>query len=170
MDVIIQLIKPNMRNLVDRVIYDVTGGPSHSRIYLPVGPGFTCESAVWGLHSGMRISVGELPCDIRLRFKMPWIEAEMVKALKLALDMANSRTWYAFFLTLFDLVLYPTRPLWKWIYKRTSWAPFMSPRTNCSMAVDLISKVHQDLWPDMPESLTVPGDYLNCNALEVIPA
>ena len=168
-DVIIQLVKGNPANIVDRVIMDVTGSPySHTRIYFPVGPGFTCESTVWGLRSGMRMSMWEMPCDVRLRFKEPWTYGEILAALDKAIDMENSRAWYNFALTVFDIVLYPTRGLWKRIYARTGWAPFTSARTNCSECVDLLSAVHVDLWPGMPASLTVPGDYLSCDALEVV--
>ena len=168
-DVIIQLIEGDPRNLVDRVIMEVTGSPySHTRIYFPLGPGFTCESTVWGVHSGMRISMGELPCDARLRFKRPWTDFEMALALGYSLAMANSRAWYNFALTVFDIILYPTRRFWARIYRRWGWAPFTSSRTNCSEAVDILSKVHVDLWPGMPPSLTVPGDYISCKALEVV--
>jgi len=166
-DVIVQLVKGNPKNFIDRCIMEVTGSPySHTRIYFPVSPGFTCESTVWGLRSGMYLSMRELPCDTRLKFKVPWEYGEILAALEKAIDMANSRAWYNFALTAFDLILYPTRWLWKWIYQRKGWAPFTSARTNCSEAVDILSKIHVDLWPGSPPSLTVPGDYVKCEALE----
>jgi hypothetical protein len=184
-DVIVQLIEDDVAhpaNIVNRLIIDVTKPaidprtgrppvrwPVHTRVYFPVvGAEFTCESTVWGLHSGMRISESALPCDVRLRFKVPWTEQEKWAALSKAIDMENSRAWYNFALTFCDIILYPTRGWWARRYQRTGKAPFVSARTNCSECVDILAKVHVDLWPGMPASLTVPGDYLSCPALEIV--
>jgi hypothetical protein len=174
----ILLYKGNRKNLVDRVIMDVTDSPySHTAIYLA---GFTFESTVWQLpgskpwmfwryRTGVHITVGERAADLRLQPKSGRTLEEAHAGLAKAIEIVNSRAWYAFALTLFDAVLYPTRALWKWIYRKTGWAPFVSSSTNCSYAADLLEKIMGlDLWPGMPESLTVPGDYLKCDALEVV--
>jgi len=169
MDVIIQLVNGG-DDLVSRVIREVTGGPAHTRIFFPTDPGLTCETTRWGfLRSGHRQTVGELPCDIRLRFKVPWTHDQIVEGVRISVEKTNTRAWYNFALTFFDLFLYPTRKFWAWRYRRTGKAPFYSPVMNCSADVDdIVKRAYGDLWPGEPESLTVPGDYLHCDALEVV--
>jgi hypothetical protein len=165
------------KDAVSKAIAYITKSPyAHTAIYLE---GFTFDSTVWLLpnskpwmlwryRSGVRWTIGvldtpDLVLDLKIPFGPGGIDAGMVKAL----EMINGRAWYNFLLLVVDALLYPTRPLWKWIYAKTGWAPFAGPMTNCSKAVDVIYKaMGVDLWADMPESLTVPGDYPNCAILQ----
>ena len=158
------------KDAVSKAIAYVTGSPyAHTAIYLD---GFTFDSTVWLLpnskpwmlwryRSGVRITIGILaPPDLVLNLTYPRTPFNVAAGLAQAVSMVNGRAWYNFALLVVDAVLYPTRALWKWIYRKTGWAPFAGPSTNCSKAVDVIVKaMGVDLWPDQPESLTVPGDY-----------
>jgi len=172
----ILLYRGNPKSFSDRAIMHVTDSPyTHSAICLG---GFTFESSIWlqpgarrwmiwRYRSGVQITVGERSADLRLAPRVERTPEQVRAGLEKAVALVNSRSWYAFLLTLFDALLYPTRGLWRWIYRRTGWAPFVSRRTNCSYLSDLLMKaMGLDLWPDMPESLTVPGDYVHCDALQ----
>jgi hypothetical protein len=166
------------KDWVGKAIKYVTGSPyAHTAVYID---GLTFDSTVWLLpkskpwmlwryRSGIRITVGVLGVpDLVLNLVYPRTPLNIVDGLLKAISMVNGRAWYNFLLLVCDALLYPTRPLWKWIYHKTEWAPFMGPSTNCSYAVDeIIKATGVDLWPDTPESLTVPGDYPSCLLLEV---
>jgi hypothetical protein len=162
------------KNFVSKAIEYITESPyTHTAIY--VG-GYVFESTVWmapeakwwmiwKLKSGVKWDVVAPKADLIL---VPKVPVNVEKGIAKAAEFINSRARYNFFLTLSDIFLYPTRWLWKWIYRKTGWAPFVGYSTNCSYVADAIEKaMGLDLWPNMPESLTVPGDYLNCDLLEV---
>jgi hypothetical protein len=171
------------KDIISKAIKAVTGSEyAHTAIYLG---GMTFDSTVWQAprkngkslkwwmiwkyRSGMRETMGVLESpDLRLVPKTPLEQFNVWEGQAQALMMVNSRAWYNVFLLVFDAILYPTRKLWAWVYRKTGWAPFMGPSTNCSAAVDEIYKAMGiDLWPGEPESLTVPGDYPKCDLLEV---
>jgi hypothetical protein len=169
----IGLVKGDPKKIVQKIIMDVTDSEfSHTRIYIL---GWTIESTVWKVkgklfpRSGIYLTRGIVPSDLYLSPKVAKTPAQAEAGLVKAIELVNSRAWYAYLLTLFDIILFPTRGLWKWIYKKTGWAPFTSSRTNCSYVVDLLEKtMGLDLWPKMPESLTVPGDYPDNKFLEKV--
>jgi hypothetical protein len=161
-------------NFVSKSIEYITDSPyTHTAIYIG---GYVFESTVWmppgskpwmiwKLKSGVKWNVVVPKADLILVPKAP---VDVEKGIAKAAELINSRARYNFLLTLFDAFLYPTRWLWKKIYKKTGWAPFVGYSTNCSYVADEIEKaMGLDLWPDMPESLTVPGDYLYCDLLEI---
>lgn len=187
-EVTIQLVTDSVahpENLVNRAImwrtipaeYIGTNGkkpkrwPVHCRIYFEPWD-LTFESTVWGgpMKSGMKVSSGELPCDIKLAFRRELTADQICAGFDKAIDMVNSRAWYAFGLLIFNIVLIPMRRFWAWVYRRTGWAPFNGGSdTDCSMGVDIIAAaMDEDLWPGEPASLTTPGDYLSCTRLEVV--
>lgn len=166
----IGLLRGDRQKPADRAIMEIIGSEyTHARIYIL---GFTIESTVWMVRgrlfprSGVLLTLGERRADAYFEPKVDRTPEQARAGLEKAIELVNSRAWYAYLLTLCDAVLYPTRALWKWIYKCTGWAPFMGAETNCSYLTDLLEKaMGLDLWPDMPESLTVPGDYPYCKQL-----
>ncbi len=168
------------KDWVSKAITYITKSPyAHTAIYID---GFTFDSSVWLLpnskpwmiwryRSGVRITIGILPTpDLVLDFVTPFRPTAWVAGLAKAVEMINGRAWYNFALLVMDAFLYPTRWIWNWIYKKTAWAPFRGPSTNCSYAVDVIVKaMGVDLWPEQPESLTVPGDYVKNPLLVSLP-
>jgi len=166
----IGLLKGDRQKSADRAIMEITGSEyTHARIYIL---GFTIESTVWMARgrlfprSGVLLTLGKRKSDAYFEPKVDRTPEQARAGLEKAIELVNSRAWYAYLLTFLDFILYPTRALWRWIYKKTGWAPFVSSRTNCSYLADLLEKeMGLDLWPDMPESLTVPGDYPYCKQL-----
>ena len=108
---------------------------------------------------GAKMTDGIPQCDYTIRYKKQLTDKQFY-ALQTWLEFSVEDEWPYNFLRLLSLmVVYPTRPLWKWI----NYVPFSGALYGevCSTYVDLaLYFIGIDALPGQLERYTAPGDFL----------